>query len=103
MWEPFSDDYKPLYPNDGKAMYSEISPEMGIAWITSPFVTWATGFLDFPFVQVQVVGRGVVGHQQIRLAVVIDVDENAGASIVGLSSATPACLLTSVKAPSGLL
>jgi hypothetical protein len=43
----FSDDYKPLYRNDGKAMYSEISPEMGIAWPTSQFVTWATEFIDY--------------------------------------------------------
>jgi hypothetical protein len=43
----FSDDYKPLYRNDGKALFSEISPEMGIAWATTPFVTWATEFLDY--------------------------------------------------------
>ena len=27
----FSDDYKPLYRNEGKANFTEISPEMGIA------------------------------------------------------------------------
>ena len=43
----FSDDYKPLYRNNGRAMYTEISPEMGIAWPTSPFVTWGTEFLDY--------------------------------------------------------
>jgi enediyne biosynthesis protein E4 len=43
----FSDDYKPLYRNEGKANYSEISPEMGIAESTYPFFTWSTEFLDY--------------------------------------------------------
>jgi hypothetical protein len=43
----FSDDYKPLYRNEGKANYTEISPEMGIADITYPFLTWSTEFIDY--------------------------------------------------------
>ncbi|MEK6397396.1 MAG: VCBS repeat-containing protein, partial [Terriglobus sp.] len=43
----FSDDYKPLFRNDGDLNFSEITPEMGIAAPTYPFLTWATGFVDF--------------------------------------------------------
>ncbi len=43
----FSDDYKPLYRNEGKANFTEISPEMGIADITYPFLTWSTEFIDY--------------------------------------------------------
>jgi hypothetical protein len=43
----FSDDYKPLYRNEGKANYTEISPEMGIAGPTYPFLTWSTEFIDY--------------------------------------------------------
>ena len=43
----FSDDYKPLFRNDGKANFTEISPDMGIAEITYPFLTWATEFIDY--------------------------------------------------------
>jgi hypothetical protein len=43
----FSDDYKPLFRNDGKANFTEISPDMGIAEPTYPFLTWATEFIDY--------------------------------------------------------
>jgi enediyne biosynthesis protein E4 len=43
----FSDDYKPLFRNDGKANFTEISPDMGIAEITYPFLTWSTEFIDY--------------------------------------------------------
>jgi hypothetical protein len=43
----FSDDYKPLFENLGNASFSEISPQMHIADVTYPFLTWATGFIDY--------------------------------------------------------
>jgi hypothetical protein len=43
----FSDDYNPLYRNDGDANFSEISYQMGIAEVTIPFLGWGAGFLDF--------------------------------------------------------
>lgn len=43
----FSDDYNPLYRNDGNASFSEISYQAGIAEVTIPFLGWGTGFLDY--------------------------------------------------------
>jgi hypothetical protein len=43
----FSDDYKPLYRNDGDANFTDISYEMGIAEPTIPFLGWGTGFFDY--------------------------------------------------------
>ena len=43
----FSDDYKPLYRNDGDANYTDVSYEMHIAEGTIPFLGWGTAFLDF--------------------------------------------------------
>ena len=43
----FSDDYKPLFRNDGDANFTEIGPQMGIAEMTYPFLTWATEFIDY--------------------------------------------------------
>ncbi|GAA3750966.1 CRTAC1 family protein [Terriglobus aquaticus] len=43
----FSDDYKPLFENTGGGNYNEVSPQMGIAEVTYPFLTWATEFIDF--------------------------------------------------------
>lgn len=43
----FSDDYKPLFRNEGDGNYTEIAPEMGIAEPTYPFLTWATEFIDY--------------------------------------------------------
>ena len=43
----FSDDYNPLYRNDGGANFTEVSFAIGIAEPTIPFLGWGTGFLDF--------------------------------------------------------
>lgn len=43
----FSDDYNPLYRNDGDANFTEISYQAGVAEVTIPFLGWGTGFLDF--------------------------------------------------------
>jgi len=44
----FSDDYKPLFRNlGGNVGFEEISPELGIAAVTYPFLTWATEFIDY--------------------------------------------------------
>ena len=43
----FSDDYNPLYRNDGGGNFSEVSYLAEIAEPTIPFLGWGTGFLDF--------------------------------------------------------
>ena len=43
----FSDDYKPLYINDGNADFTDVSYKMGIAESTIPFLGWGAGFLDY--------------------------------------------------------
>ena len=43
----FSDDYNPLYRNDGGGEFTEVSYQMGIAEVTIPFLGWGTFFLDF--------------------------------------------------------
>ncbi|MFP5206666.1 MAG: CRTAC1 family protein [Acidobacteriota bacterium] len=43
----FSDDYKPLYRNDGDANMTDISYQLGIAAITTPFLGWGDAFLDY--------------------------------------------------------
>jgi hypothetical protein len=43
----FSDDYKPLYLNDGKANFTDESTKMGIAEETVPFLGWGAGFFDY--------------------------------------------------------
>jgi hypothetical protein len=43
----FSDDYKPLYRNDGDGNFTDISYEMGIAEPTVPFLGWGDGFFDY--------------------------------------------------------
>jgi enediyne biosynthesis protein E4 len=43
----FSDDYKPLFRNEGKARFTEIATEMGMADVTYPFLTWSTEFVDY--------------------------------------------------------
>ena len=43
----FSDDYNPLYRNDGDANFTDIAYQAGIAEITYPFLGWGTTFLDF--------------------------------------------------------
>jgi hypothetical protein len=43
----FSDDYNPLYRNDGDANFTDISYQLGIAEPTIPFLGWGTAFFDF--------------------------------------------------------
>jgi hypothetical protein len=43
----FSDDYNPLYRNEGDANFSDVSYHAGIAEATIPFLGWGTGFLDY--------------------------------------------------------
>jgi hypothetical protein len=43
----FSDDYNPLYRNDGSGNFTDVSYQAGIAEVTIPFLGWGTGFLDF--------------------------------------------------------
>jgi hypothetical protein len=43
----FSDDYNPLYRNDGDANFTDVSYRMNIAEPTIPFLGWGTGFLDY--------------------------------------------------------
>jgi hypothetical protein len=43
----FSDDYNPLYRNDGDGNFTDVSYQMGIAEPTIPFLGWGTAFLDF--------------------------------------------------------
>lgn len=43
----FSDDYNPLYRNDGDANFTDIAYQAGVAEITIPFLGWGTGFFDY--------------------------------------------------------
>lgn len=43
----FSDDYKPLYHNDGDGNMTDISYQMGIAEISVPFLSWGDAFMDY--------------------------------------------------------
>jgi len=43
----FSDDYNPLYRNEGEATFTDVSYQAGIAEVTIPFLGWGSGFLDF--------------------------------------------------------
>jgi hypothetical protein len=43
----FSDDYKPLYRNEGKGSFTEVTVDMGMAEVTYPFLTWSTEFIDY--------------------------------------------------------
>ncbi|MGA2569654.1 MAG: CRTAC1 family protein [Terracidiphilus sp.] len=43
----FSDDYKPLYRNEGDANLTDISYQMGIAAVSVPFLGWGDAFLDY--------------------------------------------------------
>jgi hypothetical protein len=43
----FSDDYKTLFRNEGDGNFSEITPQMGIAEVTYPFLSWGTEFIDY--------------------------------------------------------
>jgi enediyne biosynthesis protein E4 len=43
----FSDDYKPLYRNDGDANFTDISYEAKITEMSIPFLGWGTAFIDY--------------------------------------------------------
>jgi enediyne biosynthesis protein E4 len=43
----FSDDYKVLFHNDGRASFTDVSYKAGVAETTIPFVGWGNGFIDF--------------------------------------------------------
>lgn len=43
----FSDDYKPLYRNDGDANFTDVSYQEGIAEPTVPFLGWGTAMFDY--------------------------------------------------------
>jgi hypothetical protein len=43
----FSDEPKLLFHNDGKASFTEMSMRTGIGKISSPFLGWGTGFIDY--------------------------------------------------------
>jgi hypothetical protein len=43
----FSDDYNPLYRNEGDANFTDISYQAGIAEPTIPFLGWGTSFFDY--------------------------------------------------------
>ncbi len=43
----FSDDYKPLYRNDGDANFTDVSYSLGIAEQTVPFLGWGAAFFDY--------------------------------------------------------
>ena len=43
----FSDDYKALYRNEGDANFVDVTPQMGMAGPTYPFLGWGTAFLDY--------------------------------------------------------
>lgn len=43
----FSDDYKPLYRNDGAGNLTEVAYQAGIATPTIPFLGWGDAFFDY--------------------------------------------------------
>jgi hypothetical protein len=43
----FSDDYKALFKGVGDAAYVDITPQMGMAEPTYPFLSWGTQFFDY--------------------------------------------------------
>ena len=43
----FSDDYNPLYRNDGDGNFTDIAYQAGIAEVKIPFLGWGTGFFDY--------------------------------------------------------
>ena len=43
----FSDDYNPLYMNDGNGDFTDVAYQAGIAEVTIPFLGWGTGFFDY--------------------------------------------------------
>ncbi len=43
----FSDDYNPLYRNEGDANFTDIAYQAGIAEASIPFLGWGTSFFDY--------------------------------------------------------
>ena len=43
----FSDDYKALYRNQGNSNFVDVTPQMGMAEPTYPFLGWGTAFFDY--------------------------------------------------------
>jgi hypothetical protein len=43
----FSDDYNPLYRNDGAGNFTDTAYEDGVAEATIPFLSWGTAFFDY--------------------------------------------------------
>ena len=43
----FSDDYKPLYHNEGDANLTDVSYHVGLGEVTVPFLSWGDAFLDY--------------------------------------------------------
>jgi enediyne biosynthesis protein E4 len=43
----FSDDYKPLYQNEGDANLTDISYHVGLGEVTVPFLSWGDAFFDY--------------------------------------------------------
>jgi hypothetical protein len=43
----FSDNYKPLYNNEGDANVTDVSYDMGLGEITVPFLSWGDAFIDY--------------------------------------------------------
>ena len=43
----FSDDYNPLYRNDGAGNFTDVAYQEGIAEVTVPFLGWGTGAFDY--------------------------------------------------------
>ena len=43
----FSDDYKPLYRNEGDANFTDVSYHIGLGEVTVPFLSWGDAFFDF--------------------------------------------------------
>ncbi len=43
----FSDDYKPLYHNEGDANFTDVSYHVGLGEITVPFLSWGDAFMDY--------------------------------------------------------
>lgn len=43
----FSDNYKPLFHNEGDANFTDVSYEMGLSEITVPFLSWGDAFIDY--------------------------------------------------------
>jgi hypothetical protein len=43
----FSDNYKPLYHNEGDANMTDVSYEVGLGEITVPFLSWGDAFMDY--------------------------------------------------------